>query len=236
MSISPRVLLATLVVVLAGAGGYFAYKLDNRTHDTVRAVDPSEPAFKPPLDPESLHAELDPYAGRTVPERLPDFTLPDLQGRPQKLTNWSDRPVMVNFWATWCEPCRREIPLLIKLRKQHAAERLEIVGIAVDFRDAVLKYASDIGIDYPVLIGEQEALDAIDAFGMQPVFPFSVFADRQGRIVAIRVGELREDEAEFILAQVKSIDSGQANLGEAKQKISEKLRDLAVQRATTAAR
>jgi peroxiredoxin len=123
--------------------------------------------------------------------------------------------------------------LLIKLRKQHAHEGLEIVGIAVDHVEAVRAYAQDIGIDYPVLVGEQEGLDAIGAFGMQPVFPFSVFADRQARIVAIRVGELHEDEAEFILAEVKAIDKGQRTLAEAKQRISEQLRNLAVKHATS---
>ena len=79
------------------------------------------------------------------------------------------------------------------------ADGLEIVGIAVDFRDAVQKYAREMGIDYPVLIGEQDGLDAIAAFGMDTVFPFSVFADSQGRIVTLKVGELHADEARFIL-------------------------------------
>lgn len=236
MTNAPRVLLATLVVALAGAGGFLAYKFGAPAHDRVRPTDPSEPAFTPPNDPEAAQSEADPSAGRIVPERLPDITLPDLKGTPRKLSSWTDRPLMVNFWATWCEPCRREIPLLIKLRQRHAADRLEIVGVAVDFRDAVLKYAHQKGITYPVLIGEQDALEAIDSFGMQPVFPFSVFADRQGRIVAIRVGELHEEEAEFILTQVREIDAGRLQLPAAKQRITDKLRDLAVSRATTASR
>ena len=106
---------------------------------------------------------------------------------------------MVNFWATWCDPCRREIPLLKSLRHERSGDRLEIVGIAVDFRDAVLHYTREIGIDYPVLIGEKDGLEAIEAFGMDTVFPFTVFADRQGRIVTVKVGELHRDEADFIL-------------------------------------
>jgi thiol-disulfide isomerase/thioredoxin len=177
---------------------------------------------------------LAPPKTQPIPQKLPDFELVDLQGHRQKLSNWPGRPLMVNFWATWCEPCRREIPLLIKLRKEHAHDGLEIVGIAVDFPDAVRKYAANIGIDYPVLIGEQEGLDAIAAFGMQPVFPFSVFSDRQARIVAIRVGELHEDEAAFILGEVKAIDLGQRTLAEAKQRISDQLRNLAVEHAIAA--
>jgi hypothetical protein len=69
---------------------------------------------------------------------------------------------------------------------------------------------------------------------MQPIFPFSVFADRQTRIVAIRVGELHQDEAEFILGEVKAIDQGRRTLAEAKQRISDQLRNLAVEHATAA--
>jgi hypothetical protein len=98
---------------------------------------------------------------------------------------------MINFWATWCSPCRREIPLLKTLRHERAGDGLEIVGIAVDFREAVQKYAREMGIDYPVLVGEQDALEAIAAFGMDTVFPFTVFADRQGRIVTLKIGEMR---------------------------------------------
>ena len=138
---------------------------------------------------------------------------------------------MINFWATWCEPCRREIPLLKRLRHERAAEGLEIVGIAVDFRDAVQHYAREIGIDYPVLIGEQDGLDAIAAFGMDTVFPFTVFADAQGRIVTLKIGELREDEGHFILDVVRSVDRGQTNLPAAKKQIADGIAALAAERA-----
>ena len=140
-------------------------------------------------------------------------------------------PLLVNFWATWCAPCRREIPLLKALRRDHAAEGLEVIGVAVDFREDVLKYAKDIGLDYPLLIGEQDGLDAAAAFGLDPVLPFSVFSDRQGRIVAVKVGELHADEAEFILARVRDVDEGRLAMPVAQQQIAGKLRELATARA-----
>ena len=105
--------------------------------------------------------------------------MPDSNGTLHKLSEWKGRPLMVNFWATWCDPCRREIPLLKSLR-QTLGKSLEVVGIAVDFKDAVLDYTRKIGIDYPVLIGEKDGMAAIDAFGMDTVFPFTVFADGRG--------------------------------------------------------
>jgi thiol-disulfide isomerase/thioredoxin len=138
---------------------------------------------------------------------------------------------MINFWATWCAPCRREIPLLKTLRHERARDGLEIVGIAVDFREAVQKYAREMGIDYPVLVGEQDGLDAIAAFGMDTVFPFTVFADRQGRIVTLKIGELHADEAHFILDEVKAIDQGRTELAAARKEIADGVAALAAKRA-----
>ncbi len=73
--------------------------------------------------------------------------------------------MIINFWATWCAPCRREIPLLKKIQAERGGEGFQIVGVAVDFRDDVLKYAKEIGIDYPLLIGEEDGLDAVTKFG-----------------------------------------------------------------------
>lgn len=141
------------------------------------------------------------------------------------------RVLVVNFWATWCEPCRREIPLLLKLRREHAADGVEVVGIAVDSRDAVLKYAQDMHIDYPVLVGEQEGFEAVQAFGMETVLPFTVFTDRQARIVTLKVGELHADEAAFILDRVKDVDSGRLALADARRQISAQIAQLAAERA-----
>lgn len=108
---------------------------------------------------------------------------------------------------------------------------LEVVGIAVDFRDEVLKYADEIGLDYPLLIGEQDGLDAVAAFGIDPMFPVSIFSDRGGRIVAVRIGELHADEADFILTRVAEVDAGTLELPIAKQQIAAKLHELNLARA-----
>lgn len=168
---------------------------------------------------------------KAIPELLPSFTLADTEGKPRTLQDWKGQPVLVNFWATWCAPCRREIPLLNQLRKDHADRKLEIVGIAVDFREDVLAYAKDIGIDYPLLIGEQDGLDAAADFGLEPVFPFSIFADSQGRIVAVRIGELHADEAAFILDRLWEVDAGRLEIRAAQTAIGEKLQELSAKRA-----
>jgi thiol-disulfide isomerase/thioredoxin len=105
----------------------------------------------------------------------------------RSLKEWSGRPLMVNFWATWCGPCRKEIPLLNQIRKQHASQRLEIVGIAVDFREDVLQYTKETRIDYPILIGE-DGFAAMKAFGMENAgIPFTFFADSKQRMNCTRI-------------------------------------------------
>ncbi|HEY6823586.1 MAG TPA: TlpA disulfide reductase family protein, partial [Steroidobacteraceae bacterium] len=125
-----------------------------------------------------------------------------------------------NFWATWCEPCRREIPLLKRLRREYAGNGLEIVGIGIDQLDPVRKFASEQAIDYPLLLGERDGLEAARAFGMETVVPFSVFSDREGRVVTLKVGELHRDEAELILDRIREVDAGRLSLIAAQAQIS----------------
>ncbi len=169
-----------------------------------------------------------------VPETLPQFELADRDGKMRKLGDWKGRPLMVNYWATWCGPCRREIPLLNELRKQRAAQRLEIIGIAVDFREDVLKYAEETVIDYPLMIGEEDGLAAVTAVGMQPAFPFTIFADSQQRIVALKVGELHQDEADLILDRVADVDAGKLELAAAREQVTAGLKEIATRRAAEA--
>jgi thiol-disulfide isomerase/thioredoxin len=184
----------------------------------------------PPAPPSA--ATLD---TRKIPEVLPDFTLATLEGPPRALSSFTQPSLIVNFWATWCAPCRREIPLLRQLRTERAAQGVEVVGVAVDFREDVVKYANDIGLDYPLLIGEEDGLAAADAFGINPVFPFTVFSDAERRIVAVKIGELHADEAAFILDHVQKINAGTLAVETARTLIRDELRRLEAARPAAAA-
>jgi thiol-disulfide isomerase/thioredoxin len=161
-----------------------------------------------PVEPQPI-AEQSAEAHSGLPAELPDFTLGDLSGAPRSIRSWPGKSMIVNFWATWCAPCRREIPLLRELQKQHGPEGFQIVGVAVDVREDVVKYAQEIGIDYPVLIGEQDGLDAVNKFGQGSLgFPFTVFTDNQGRIERFHLGEIHKEQADVLLSAVRDVNSG----------------------------
>jgi thiol-disulfide isomerase/thioredoxin len=163
-----------------------------------------------------------------VPARLPDFSLNDLSGKPTSIAAWGGKSLVINFWATWCAPCRREIPLLKTLAADWAGRDLTVVGIAVDYPDKVREFAGRFKIDYPLLIGEQDALDVAAKFGMaSPAFPFTVFTDRRGEVVALFVGELHRPQADFILSQVQNLNQQRIQLPEARRAIADGLEALA---------
>lgn len=176
------------IALVAGVVGFFAYRQS--------AVPPEETA-----------AIQQPAA---MPEVLPEFSLQNREGTVQSIKAWPGKSMIVNFWATWCAPCRREIPLLNELNRTRSAEGFQIVGVAVDFRDDVLRYATDIGIEYPILIGEQDGIDAVTAFGVQAVgFPFTAFTDSQGRIINLHLGELTAPQAQVILDTIARVNTGE---------------------------
>ncbi|MGH8220799.1 MAG: TlpA family protein disulfide reductase [Steroidobacteraceae bacterium] len=242
MSNGARITLAMLFVAAAGPAGFFAYRFMAAEHliaapgpragATLTAVAPGVTTAAGSAATQNAPASA---AARPAPLDLPDITLPDSAGVPRNLSFWRGHPLIVNFWATWCEPCRREIPLLESLRRK-AADHLEVVGIAVDDRGPVLKYMQRMGIDYPVLIGgEDRGMAAIEAFGMQAVLPFSVFADARGRIVAAKLGELHPDDAQLILARLADVDTGRLPIEKAREEISSGLATLAAARSRAAA-
>ncbi|MCC7461684.1 MAG: TlpA family protein disulfide reductase [Gammaproteobacteria bacterium] len=227
-----RALLAALAaVVLGGSAGYLGYRWVTATRPTLAPAVPIARAGGTP--PSSAVPNAEPAL--KLPETLPDIHLTDLQGQRRALRDFGRRPLIVNFWATWCEPCRREMPLLTALRREYRDPQLEIVGIAVDFRDSVSAFLRKNPLDYPQLVGEEDGMEAARAFGMQMVLPFSVFVDEQDRIIAMKVGELHRDEAVAILDAMRSLRTGRVSIGDTRARITRQLGLLAAVRATHAA-
>jgi len=230
VSKAPRFIGAALIILAAGAAGHFLY-MSSRQAPTLAAA----PAAAGPATDAGNPATQTTPDKKPIPGTLPDITLSDMQGKPTKLASFGGRPLMVNFWATWCAPCRREIPLLNKIRMQRHQQNVEIVGVAVDFREDVLKYVHKVPLSYPLLIGEEDGLAAAEAFGMGMAFPFSVFVDSQNRILTIKIGELHEDEANFAFDRLRDIDNGLLTREAAQAAVADAFREMAVERARTEA-
>jgi thiol-disulfide isomerase/thioredoxin len=166
-----------------------------------------------------------------IPEFVPELSLPDLAGQMHALREDAGHVRLYNFWATWCEPCRREIPLLNRLQREQRAAGLRVVGIAVDFRDAVAGYVKKTPLDYQVLVGEEAGFEAAQQFGVDLALPFTVFADGANRVVAVKIGELHADEAAAILDTLAALQAAKLSLPEARTAIAARLRELAARRA-----
>lgn len=220
-------LAAAGVLLLSGLLGFLLHRLTGPAAPAIY-VD-SSPVQRPPAPAGTTPAT--PPTDRGIPERLPAIALPGLDGALGHLSDYQGKLLVLNFWATWCEPCRREIPLLGVIRRERAKDGVEIVGIAIDQKEDVVKYAERQRMDYPILIGEKGGLEAAAAFGMDVVLPFTVFADRTGRIVTLKVGELHADEARLILDRMRDLDQGRLDLAAAREAISSGVARLNAARA-----
>jgi thiol-disulfide isomerase/thioredoxin len=217
--------IGAVLLVLVGiwAGARFNTSTAVRSHRAVRV--PAGEAS--PANPSDLAQAPDGQPPAKIPDRLPQFSLADRSGKATPIASFEGKSLVINFWATWCAPCRSEIPLLETLNTEWTGRGVNVVGIAVDHRDKVLEFAERFKIGYPLLIGEQDALDAATAFGMEsPVFPFTVFTDRRGEVVTLFVGELHRPEAELILAQVEGLNQDRVELTAARRAIADGLRAL----------
>jgi len=150
-------------------------------------------------------AMMDPGAklrGKTAP----GFTLKDLDGKKVSLADYKGRPVLVNFWATWCAPCKVEMPWFEELRKQYAAQGFEILGLTDDAdagKDVIAKVAKKTGVTYPILLTDGKVQTA---YGGLDYLPMSFYVDRNGTIVEVTAGLGSKDEIEANIK--KTIASG----------------------------
>jgi peroxiredoxin len=112
----------------------------------------------------------------------PDFQLKGLDGQQVRLSDFRGKAVLLNFWATWCAPCKIEMPWFVDLQKQYASQGLQVIGVAMDDSGeaAIAKFAKEMAVNYPVLIGKESVGDA---YGGVEFLPTTFFIDRQGKVV-----------------------------------------------------
>jgi thiol-disulfide isomerase/thioredoxin len=130
-------------------------------------------------------------------------SLPDLAGKEQRLDQWRGKVLVVNFWATWCAPCREEMPQFIRAQSDFGAKGLQFVGIAVDQTDKVQQFAKEIDLNYPALIGGLGAMQLSQAMGNELMaLPFTLVVSRDGKIVHRQLGPLKQVQLEQIIGKL----------------------------------
>lgn len=151
--------------------------------------------------------------GGSLPSSTPaSFTLPALTGKSRSLADWQGKVILLNFWATWCPPCREEIPGFIRLQDKYGEQGLQIVGIALDNPEAVARYWQEMKINYPLLLADDSVYDLMVAYGnRQNGLPYSVLIAADGRIVTTRLGAYPEKQLESDLAALLPAPKPAAN-------------------------
>lgn len=135
-----------------------------------------------------------------APEYAPSFSLKDLHDKTRDSKEWQGKVIMVNFWASWCPPCVREIPALIKLQETYAKQGLVILGVAIDNKQNIVDFTDPMDINYPILMAEKEGVALAGAYGNRlGVLPYTVIIDRSGKIIYSHRGELTFDVAEEVI-------------------------------------
>jgi thiol-disulfide isomerase/thioredoxin len=145
----------------------------------------------------------------------PDFSLVTLDGKATSLVDFRGKAVLLNFWATWCEPCKIEMPWLIELQKQYGPQGLQVLGIALDDADTkdIAKFAQDMHVDYPILVGKDDERESIaNAYGGVEFLPETFYLDRDGKILDKTFGLVKRSEIKDNIK--KALASGSASSGE----------------------
>lgn len=132
---------------------------------------------------------------------LLDFSFPDLTNTEHRLDEWKGKILVVNFWATWCPPCRKEIPAFNRVQQKYKDRNVQFIGIALDDTEAIQQFIKIIPIDYPVLVGGDDmGARAAHAFGNEEgVLPYTVFITADGKIHTQVSGGLSETATENTL-------------------------------------
>ena len=205
MSRSTRPALVTVLLSGAAVAGYFAYRL---------FVAGPEDALR-----EDVAGDAAPASDIALPDALPEVVLADLDGAPTSIASWPDRPLLVNFWATWCAPCLREIPLLKSFQAEHPD--VQVVGIAVDRLPPVVTFAEEMAFNYPILVGQTDAMEAAAALGVQVLaLPITVLTDSAGAVLGIHTGEIHAEHLENYSAVLTDLAAGRIDRAAARARVA----------------
>lgn len=126
---------------------------------------------------------------------LPEFSLPDVSGKPHNIKEWHGKVLVINFWATWCPPCLKEMPEFAAMHSEYSAKGLQFIGIALDDSEPVKEFIEKMNINYPILIGQDQGTKlAHDLGNVVDTVPFTLIVNKKGQLIKAHMGELHREE------------------------------------------
>ena len=145
--------------------------------------------------------------GQLIGSVAPDFDLQTLDGKDVKLSDLRGKAVLLNFWATYCGPCKVEMPWFVELQKEYGPQGFQIIGVAMDdtSTEDIAKFAKDMGVNYPILLGKESVGES---YGGVSVLPTTFFVDRDGKLIAREFG--LQSRSVFVDHIKKALSQGQA--------------------------
>ncbi len=171
-----------LVIIIAGGAGFGLQRYLQNEHREL-----------PPVMPKTTGSDV-------IGTLRPAFELTDLDGKLRNIDEWNGKVILVNFWATWCPPCKKEMPAFMEIHEQYKEQGFDIIGVALDDRESVQNFVDTLGVDYPIMPASHQGLDLSRAYGNRiGALPFSVFIDRDGIIKLTHAGELSKKQVEDII-------------------------------------
>ena len=185
-----RAVLWTVLTGLVFASAYLGYRLyhfqqDGPADSSVQRAEDTTPAVT---------------TSSIVGRFRPEFTLPDLDGRLRSISEWDGKVIALNFWATWCPPCLKEVPEFVLLQTKYQAAGLQFIGVALQKPEEVRQFVAEHGMNYPVLTGELEVIKLAESYGNHiGALPYTVIIDRNGQVAHVKPGVLPTEEAESII-------------------------------------
>lgn len=140
---------------------------------------------------------------KAMPTEMVEFSLPDTEGKVHDISEWRGKVVVLNFWATWCPPCRAEVPLFVNTQDKFRKDGLVIVGVAIDKKQDIANFIDSYFINYPVLVSDQDNTELMARYGNRiATLPYSVVMDRDGKIIATHAGAYKKDQLYRVLNKV----------------------------------
>ena len=171
------------IIIVAGAAGFGLQQLITQNNNSSYSTPP-----RPPPAPS------------VIGQQRPDFSLTDLDGTLRNISEWDGKVLLVNFWATWCPPCKKEIPAFMELQEKYAEQGFQIIGVAIDDEDSVRNFAEIMDMNYPIMAAELASMEIARSYGNRVnALPFTSFVNRLGKITHTFSGEISREETEKII-------------------------------------